>query len=73
MERHDLALASARVQVFDLCLRKALCLCSMFHILCGLPSCNLGTSPSPPKLLCPSICIEFMVALTPTIPWVNPL
>ncbi|RWV82135.1 hypothetical protein BHE74_00041717 [Ensete ventricosum] len=22
-----------------------------------------------PKLLCPSICIELMVALAPTIPW----
>ncbi|RWW88018.1 hypothetical protein BHE74_00003126 [Ensete ventricosum] len=34
MERHDLALASARVHVFDLCLRKALCsaLCSIFYV-----------------------------------------
>ncbi|RWW05701.1 hypothetical protein GW17_00031007 [Ensete ventricosum] len=25
----------------------------------------------PPKLLCSSICIELMVTLTPTIPWVS--
>ncbi|RWW64380.1 hypothetical protein BHE74_00028386 [Ensete ventricosum] len=44
MERHDLALASARVHVLDLCLRKVLCLRSMFHLLCGLPSYGLDTS-----------------------------
>ncbi|RWW35952.1 hypothetical protein BHE74_00059064 [Ensete ventricosum] len=27
----------------------------------------------PPKLLCLSICIELMVTLMPTIPWVSPL
>ncbi|CAL9776443.1 unnamed protein product [Musa acuminata subsp. burmannicoides] len=46
MEQHDPTLASARVHVFDLCPRKALCLCSMFQLLCWLPSCGLGTSPS---------------------------
>ncbi|RWW34998.1 hypothetical protein GW17_00000215 [Ensete ventricosum] len=33
MKRHDPTLASARVHVLDLCLRKAPCLRSMFHLL----------------------------------------
>ncbi|RRT47676.1 hypothetical protein B296_00040902 [Ensete ventricosum] len=56
MERHYLTFASTRVHVFGLCLRKALCLRSMFHILC------------PPMLLRSSICMELLVALMPTIP-----
>ncbi|RRT58949.1 hypothetical protein B296_00044363 [Ensete ventricosum] len=46
MKRHDLALASARVHVLDLCPRNASCLCSIFYLLCRPPSCGLGTSPS---------------------------
>ncbi|RZR95218.1 hypothetical protein BHM03_00024033 [Ensete ventricosum] len=46
MKRHDATLASTRVHALDLCLRKAPCLCSMFHLLCRLPSCGLDTSPS---------------------------
>ncbi|RRT63671.1 hypothetical protein B296_00004790 [Ensete ventricosum] len=46
MERQDFTLASTRVHVLDLCPRKALCLHSMFHLLCRLPSCGLDTSPS---------------------------
>ncbi|RWV76813.1 hypothetical protein GW17_00062462 [Ensete ventricosum] len=72
MERHDLTLASTRVHALDLCLRKALCLRSMFHLLCRLPSCGLDTSLSSTKLLRSSICIELIVALTSTIPRVSP-
>ncbi|RZR97421.1 hypothetical protein BHM03_00026600 [Ensete ventricosum] len=46
MERHDLTLAFTRVHALDLCLRKALCLRSMFHLLCRLSSCSLDTSSS---------------------------
>ncbi|RWW23089.1 hypothetical protein GW17_00012680 [Ensete ventricosum] len=46
MERHDPTLASTRVHVLDLCLRKALCLRSMFDLLRQLPSCSLDTWPS---------------------------
>ena len=46
IEWHDLALASIRVHILDLCLRTTLCLCSMFYLLCQLPSCSLGASPS---------------------------
>ncbi|RWW70077.1 hypothetical protein BHE74_00022279 [Ensete ventricosum] len=46
MERHDPTLASTRVHALDLCLRKALCLRSMFHLLCRLPSYGLDTSSS---------------------------
>ncbi|RWW45954.1 hypothetical protein BHE74_00048162 [Ensete ventricosum] len=46
MERHDPTLASTKVYALDLCPRKALCLCSMFHLLCRLPSYGLNTSPS---------------------------
>ncbi|RRT64427.1 hypothetical protein B296_00030447 [Ensete ventricosum] len=46
MERHNLTLAYTRVYALNLCLRKAPCLHSMFHILCQLPSCGLDTSPS---------------------------
>ncbi|RWW60720.1 hypothetical protein BHE74_00032284 [Ensete ventricosum] len=46
MERHDLTLAFARVHILDICLRKALCLHSIFHFLCRLPSCGLDTSSS---------------------------
>ncbi|RWW12155.1 hypothetical protein BHE74_00006467 [Ensete ventricosum] len=44
MERHDLTIASTRVHVLDLCPRKTLCLCFMFHLLHRLSSCNLDTS-----------------------------
>ncbi|RRT37444.1 hypothetical protein B296_00028876 [Ensete ventricosum] len=46
MERHDPTLASIRVHALDLCPRKASCLCSMFQLLCRLPSCGFDTSPS---------------------------
>ncbi|RZS09280.1 hypothetical protein BHM03_00040346 [Ensete ventricosum] len=46
MKRHDPTLASTRVHGLDLCPRKALCLRSMFHLLCRLPSSGLDTSPS---------------------------
>ncbi|RRT42066.1 hypothetical protein B296_00021558 [Ensete ventricosum] len=46
MERHEPTLASIRVHALDLYQRKALCLGSMFHLLCRLPSCGLDTSPS---------------------------
>ncbi|RRT41259.1 hypothetical protein B296_00035898 [Ensete ventricosum] len=46
MERHDPTLASTRVHALGLCLRKASCLHSMFHLLCRLSSCGLDTSPS---------------------------
>ncbi|RWW60854.1 hypothetical protein BHE74_00032112 [Ensete ventricosum] len=47
MERHDLTLASTRVNVLNLCRRKALCLHSIFlHLLCQLPSYGLDISPS---------------------------
>ncbi|RRT71087.1 hypothetical protein B296_00012442 [Ensete ventricosum] len=46
MERHDLTLASTRVNVLDLCVRKAPCLRSMLHLLRRLPSCDLDTSPN---------------------------
>ncbi|RZS28083.1 hypothetical protein BHM03_00061639 [Ensete ventricosum] len=46
MEHHDPPFAFVSVHIFDLCPRKALCLCSMFHFLCQLPSYDLDTSPS---------------------------
>ncbi|RWW83855.1 hypothetical protein BHE74_00007641 [Ensete ventricosum] len=46
MERRDPTLASTRVHALDLCLRKAPCLRSMFHLLWRLSSCGLDTSPS---------------------------
>ncbi|RWV92212.1 hypothetical protein GW17_00045437 [Ensete ventricosum] len=46
MKQHDPTVAFVRVYVIDLCQRKALCLYSMFHLLCRLPSCGLDTSPS---------------------------
>ncbi|RRT35337.1 hypothetical protein B296_00058419 [Ensete ventricosum] len=46
VEQHNPTLASARVHVLDLFLRKALCLCCMFRLLCRLPSCDLDTSLS---------------------------
>ncbi|RWW72745.1 hypothetical protein BHE74_00019429 [Ensete ventricosum] len=46
MKRHNLALASIRVHVLDLCSRKAMCLRSMFTLLCRLPSCGLDTLSS---------------------------
>ncbi|RZR95180.1 hypothetical protein BHM03_00023989 [Ensete ventricosum] len=45
MERHD-PLLPPRVHALDLRPRKALCLRSMFHLLCRLPSCGLDTSLS---------------------------
>ncbi|RRT83983.1 hypothetical protein B296_00006362 [Ensete ventricosum] len=46
MEQHNLTLAFVRVHVLDLCPRKVSYLCSMFYLLCRLPSCGLDTSPS---------------------------
>ncbi|RWV93854.1 hypothetical protein GW17_00043658 [Ensete ventricosum] len=45
IEQHNLTLASTRVHVFDLYLRKSPYLRSMFHLLCRLPSYSLDTSP----------------------------
>ncbi|RWW27892.1 hypothetical protein GW17_00007661 [Ensete ventricosum] len=53
MEQHNPPLASTSVHVLDLCPRKALCLCSMFHLLCQLPSCSLDTSPSSTQVASP--------------------
>ncbi|RRT49594.1 hypothetical protein B296_00052292 [Ensete ventricosum] len=53
MERHDLALASARVHVLDLCPMRASCLHSIFHLLCQLPLCDLDTSPSSTQVASP--------------------
>ncbi|RWV91773.1 hypothetical protein GW17_00045912 [Ensete ventricosum] len=53
MERHDPTLAYTRVHVLDLCLRKALCLRSMFHLLRRLPSYDLNTSPSSTQVVPP--------------------
>ncbi|RRT37867.1 hypothetical protein B296_00047115 [Ensete ventricosum] len=72
MEQYDPALASIRVHVRDLYPRKDSCLCSMFHLLCRLPLCCLGTSPSSTKLFRPLICIELIVALARNILWVSP-
>ncbi|RWV84216.1 hypothetical protein GW17_00054088 [Ensete ventricosum] len=72
MERYDHTLASTRVPVLDLYLRKASCLRSMFYLLRQLPSCGLDNHQVPPKLLRLSICIKLMVALAPTIPWISP-
>ncbi|RWV96102.1 hypothetical protein BHE74_00031152 [Ensete ventricosum] len=52
MERHDPFLTSTRVHVLDLCPRKALCLCSIFHLLCRPPSCGFDTSPTKFYLSC---------------------
>ncbi|RWW37551.1 hypothetical protein BHE74_00057322 [Ensete ventricosum] len=46
MEQHDPPLTAISVYVLDLCPRKALCLCSMFYLLCQLRSCSLDTSLS---------------------------
>ncbi|RWV83866.1 hypothetical protein BHE74_00048198 [Ensete ventricosum] len=46
MEVHDPTLGSTRVHVIDLCPWKALCLCSIFHLLWQLPSDSLGISLS---------------------------
>ncbi|RWV93618.1 hypothetical protein GW17_00043917 [Ensete ventricosum] len=46
MEQHDPTLASIRVHALDLYPRKAPCLCSMFYLICQLPSCGMDTSPS---------------------------
>ncbi|RZS26691.1 hypothetical protein BHM03_00060063 [Ensete ventricosum] len=72
MEQHYPTLAFVRVHVLDLCSRKASCLCSMFHLLCRLPSCSLDTSLSSTQVALLSICIELIVALAPTIPRVSP-
>ncbi|RZS05144.1 hypothetical protein BHM03_00035597 [Ensete ventricosum] len=53
MEQHDPTLASIRVHVLDLCLKKAPCLCSMFHLLCRSPLCGLDTSPSSTQVVSP--------------------
>ncbi|RWW76701.1 hypothetical protein BHE74_00015188 [Ensete ventricosum] len=52
MERHNLTLASTRVHVLDLCLRKALCFCFMFPIFC-VDSLHVAwiLHQIPPKLL----------------------
>ncbi|RZR78443.1 hypothetical protein BHM03_00003788 [Ensete ventricosum] len=73
MERHDPTLATTRVHVLDLCLRKTLCLRSMFYLLHRLPSCGLDTAPSSTQVVLPLDCIELMVALAPTIPRFSPL
>ncbi|RWW76448.1 hypothetical protein BHE74_00015498 [Ensete ventricosum] len=44
MEQHDLTFASTIVHALDLHPRKALCLGSIFHLPCRLPSCGLETS-----------------------------
>ncbi|RWW60454.1 hypothetical protein BHE74_00032542, partial [Ensete ventricosum] len=74
IERHDSTLASTRVHALNLCPRKALCLSSMFHLLCRLPSCGLDTSPSSTQVapLLSSICIELIVTLASIIPQVSP-
>ncbi|RWV81038.1 hypothetical protein GW17_00057581 [Ensete ventricosum] len=46
MERYDPTLAFIRIRTLDLCLRKASCFRSMFHLLRRLPSYSLGTSLS---------------------------
>ncbi|RZR83970.1 hypothetical protein BHM03_00010696 [Ensete ventricosum] len=48
MERHDFTLASIRVHVLNLCLRKAPCLSFVpsLHLLHRLPSRGLDTSLS---------------------------
>ncbi|RZS05386.1 hypothetical protein BHM03_00035891 [Ensete ventricosum] len=46
MKRHDPTLVSTRVHTLDLRPRKVVCLCSMFYLLCRLPSCGLDTSLS---------------------------
>ncbi|RWW35573.1 hypothetical protein BHE74_00059491 [Ensete ventricosum] len=72
MKQHDPTLTSARIHVLDLCPRKALCLCSMLHLLCQLPSCDLDISPSSTQVVSLlSICIKLMLALMPTIPWIS--
>ncbi|RWW78784.1 hypothetical protein BHE74_00012957 [Ensete ventricosum] len=53
MEQHDPPLASVSVHVLNLCPRKALCLYSMFYLLCQLPSCGLDTSPSSNQVVPP--------------------
>ncbi|RWV84821.1 hypothetical protein GW17_00053437 [Ensete ventricosum] len=53
MEQYDPPLASVSVYVLDLCPRKALYLCSMFYLLCQLPSCSLDTSPSSNQVVPP--------------------
>ncbi|RRT50698.1 hypothetical protein B296_00051566 [Ensete ventricosum] len=72
MKQHDLTLASTRVHTLDLYPRKAQCLRSIFHLLCRFRSCGLDTSQSSTKSLHSSICIELIMALTSTIPQVNP-
>ncbi|RWW84039.1 hypothetical protein BHE74_00007401 [Ensete ventricosum] len=42
MERHNLTLASTKVHVLDLCLRKAPCFCSMFPSSMSTPFMRLG-------------------------------
>ncbi|RWV89853.1 hypothetical protein BHE74_00057315 [Ensete ventricosum] len=53
MERHDPTLASTRVHVLDLFLRKALCLRFMFHLLRRLPSYDMDTSPDSTQVALP--------------------
>ncbi|RRT79741.1 hypothetical protein B296_00001107 [Ensete ventricosum] len=54
MERHNPTLASIRVHVLDLNLRKASCLRSIIlHLLCRLPSRDLDTSPNPSQVAPP--------------------
>ncbi|RRT82430.1 hypothetical protein B296_00002174 [Ensete ventricosum] len=67
MKRHNLTLASTRVHILNLCLRKASC----FYLLRRLPSCGLDTSPSSTLVALPLDLLELMVALMPTIPRVN--
>ncbi|RZS08038.1 hypothetical protein BHM03_00038964 [Ensete ventricosum] len=53
MEQHNPTLASTRVHILDLYLRKAPCLHSMFHLLRRLFSCGLNTSPSSTQVALP--------------------
>ncbi|RZS26783.1 hypothetical protein BHM03_00060176 [Ensete ventricosum] len=51
MKRYDPTLSISRVLVVDICPRKALCLCSLFSLLCQLPSSDLGTSLCPTQIV----------------------
>ncbi|RRT34627.1 hypothetical protein B296_00028289 [Ensete ventricosum] len=72
MEQYDHNLASTRVHALDFCPRKALCFRSMFQLLYQLPSCGLDTSPNSTQVAPVLDCIELLVALASTIPWVSP-
>ncbi|RRT86082.1 hypothetical protein B296_00001434, partial [Ensete ventricosum] len=50
-EQHDPAHAFVRVHILDVYPRKASYLCSIFHLLCRLPSCGLDASPSSTQVI----------------------